>query len=289
MDVRRPAGFALDAVAVGLFVGIGRVVHEHGLSLRGFASTAWPFATGLVIGWLVLAFVAASAAIGHRRADGLFGDRIGGDDATGLVGAGNCFRLRARRARFSRVGDARLASGGHRGQFEPARGERCAELVERWGNIADRFRTEREHEASTDWSQRRVGARPRSRGAPRCELLQGRRDHELEFHDPGGCRTEADQRLVGQAVAQPARREQLLARRSLVYLGRFVHRRGRLPKEQPIQLTDRTLERVNVEHRARSTGRGVRDVATARRVVPIDVCLLCRGGYDEDGRADGLG
>jgi hypothetical protein len=55
VDVRRPAGFAFDAVAVSLFVGIGRDVHAHGLTFRGFASTAWPFATGLVIGWIVLA------------------------------------------------------------------------------------------------------------------------------------------------------------------------------------------------------------------------------------------
>ncbi len=53
--MRRLAWLALDAVAVGLFVGIGRVVHSHGLSLGGLASTAWPFATGLLVGWLVLA------------------------------------------------------------------------------------------------------------------------------------------------------------------------------------------------------------------------------------------
>jgi hypothetical protein len=46
---------ALDLAAVLLFVGIGRHVHAHGLTLAGLASTAWPFLSGLAIGWLVLA------------------------------------------------------------------------------------------------------------------------------------------------------------------------------------------------------------------------------------------
>jgi hypothetical protein len=48
------AWIALDVLAVALFVGIGRAAHTRGLSLVGFASTAWPFASGLVAGWLVL-------------------------------------------------------------------------------------------------------------------------------------------------------------------------------------------------------------------------------------------
>jgi Protein of unknown function (DUF3054) len=45
---------ALDVVAVLVFVGIGRSVHTHGVSIGGVASTAWPFAVGLAVGWLAL-------------------------------------------------------------------------------------------------------------------------------------------------------------------------------------------------------------------------------------------
>ena len=51
----RPAAVVvlLDVGAVALFVAIGRSVHGHGLSPAGFASTAWPFAVGLAVGWAV--------------------------------------------------------------------------------------------------------------------------------------------------------------------------------------------------------------------------------------------
>jgi hypothetical protein len=42
----------LDVLGVLVFVGIGRSVHDHGVSLAGMASTAWPFLTGLALGWL---------------------------------------------------------------------------------------------------------------------------------------------------------------------------------------------------------------------------------------------
>jgi multisubunit Na+/H+ antiporter MnhB subunit len=29
-------------------------VHDHGISLRGLASTSWPFAVGIGVGWLLL-------------------------------------------------------------------------------------------------------------------------------------------------------------------------------------------------------------------------------------------
>ena len=37
-----------------MFVGIGRSVHDHGISARGLASTSWPFLAGLAIGWAVI-------------------------------------------------------------------------------------------------------------------------------------------------------------------------------------------------------------------------------------------
>jgi hypothetical protein len=50
----RRALWVLDLAAVLLFVGIGRSVHTGGVTLAGMASTAWPFVTGLALGWLAL-------------------------------------------------------------------------------------------------------------------------------------------------------------------------------------------------------------------------------------------
>jgi hypothetical protein len=55
----RRVAVALDLVAVLVFVGIGRSVHAHGLSIGGIASTAWPFLSGLAVGWVAL-------TLGHR-------------------------------------------------------------------------------------------------------------------------------------------------------------------------------------------------------------------------------
>jgi hypothetical protein len=42
----------LDICFVLAFVIIGRAAHTKGEALAGIASTAWPFLTGLAIGWL---------------------------------------------------------------------------------------------------------------------------------------------------------------------------------------------------------------------------------------------
>lgn len=44
-------GLGLDFIAVLIFVGIGRSVHEHGETAAGLASTTWPFAVGLAVAW----------------------------------------------------------------------------------------------------------------------------------------------------------------------------------------------------------------------------------------------
>ncbi|HET7431824.1 MAG TPA: DUF3054 domain-containing protein [Nocardioides sp.] len=44
----------LDVVLVLLFAAIGRLSHDEGLALRGWAHTAWPFLAGTVLGWLVV-------------------------------------------------------------------------------------------------------------------------------------------------------------------------------------------------------------------------------------------
>jgi len=43
----------IDALFLMLFVGIGRSAHSHGITVSGMASTLWPFAVGLVAGWLI--------------------------------------------------------------------------------------------------------------------------------------------------------------------------------------------------------------------------------------------
>jgi len=53
--MRKAAAVATDLAAVLVFVGIGRGAHAHGLGLSGFASTAWPFLSGLGAGWLAVA------------------------------------------------------------------------------------------------------------------------------------------------------------------------------------------------------------------------------------------
>ena len=52
----RKLSVLLDVVAILIFVVIGRHVHDHGVNIRGLASTAWPFLVGLGlgVGWLVL-------------------------------------------------------------------------------------------------------------------------------------------------------------------------------------------------------------------------------------------
>ena len=52
----------IDLACVLLFVGIGRSVHTHGLSLAGMATTAWPFVIGLAIGWVVVGILHATGA-----------------------------------------------------------------------------------------------------------------------------------------------------------------------------------------------------------------------------------
>ncbi|HUX04133.1 MAG TPA: DUF3054 domain-containing protein [Acidimicrobiales bacterium] len=61
-------GIVLDLVVLLVFVGVGRSTHDHGVSLTGVASTLWPFAVGLGIGWLTLRAINRS---GMTIGDGL--------------------------------------------------------------------------------------------------------------------------------------------------------------------------------------------------------------------------
>ncbi|MGB8390560.1 DUF3054 domain-containing protein [Mycobacterium sp.] len=42
----------VDVIAVLVFCAVGRRSHAEGLSVTGVATTAWPFLTGTVVGWL---------------------------------------------------------------------------------------------------------------------------------------------------------------------------------------------------------------------------------------------
>jgi len=46
--------YLIDSFVVLLFVAIGRHAHKHGFSISGMASTTWPFAMGLLSGWLFI-------------------------------------------------------------------------------------------------------------------------------------------------------------------------------------------------------------------------------------------
>jgi Protein of unknown function (DUF3054) len=51
--MQRLAWLSLDVIGVLLFCAVGRRSHDEGLSITGVATTAWPFLTGTVIGWLL--------------------------------------------------------------------------------------------------------------------------------------------------------------------------------------------------------------------------------------------
>jgi Protein of unknown function (DUF3054) len=50
--MQRPAWLITDVIAVLVFCSVGRRSHAEGITLTGVATTAWPFLTGTVLGWL---------------------------------------------------------------------------------------------------------------------------------------------------------------------------------------------------------------------------------------------
>src|SRR6201997_3229045 len=46
------APLVADVIGVLGFCAVGRPSHDEGLSITGVATTAWPFLTGTVVGWL---------------------------------------------------------------------------------------------------------------------------------------------------------------------------------------------------------------------------------------------
>ncbi|MCU1489156.1 MAG: hypothetical protein JWM85_561 [Acidimicrobiaceae bacterium] len=61
--MRPVAAAGLDALAVLVFVSIGRHAHDHGTTLGGMANTAWPFLVGAAVGWLVARAWRSPAAV----------------------------------------------------------------------------------------------------------------------------------------------------------------------------------------------------------------------------------
>jgi hypothetical protein len=50
--MRRLLWLVIDVIGVLVFCAVGRRSHDEGLSVTGVATTAWPFLTGTVVGWL---------------------------------------------------------------------------------------------------------------------------------------------------------------------------------------------------------------------------------------------
>ena len=57
--MRRLAYLVVDVVGVLVFCAVGRRSHDEGITVSGVATTAWPFLSGTLIGWV--------AARGLRR------------------------------------------------------------------------------------------------------------------------------------------------------------------------------------------------------------------------------
>lgn len=51
--MRRLAYLVVDVLGVLVFCAVGRRSHAEGITVTGVATTAWPFLTGTVLGWLV--------------------------------------------------------------------------------------------------------------------------------------------------------------------------------------------------------------------------------------------
>jgi hypothetical protein len=50
---RGPLWLGIDVGCVLVFCAVGRRSHDEGLNVAGIATTAWPFLSGTVLGWLL--------------------------------------------------------------------------------------------------------------------------------------------------------------------------------------------------------------------------------------------
>lgn len=57
MKITKPTAIALDLVAIAAFALFARMAHQSDdmpFNFAGWASTVWPFALGVVLGWVVV-------------------------------------------------------------------------------------------------------------------------------------------------------------------------------------------------------------------------------------------
>jgi hypothetical protein len=50
---RDPLWLGIDVACVVVFCAVGRRSHDEGLNVAGIATTAWPFLSGTLLGWLL--------------------------------------------------------------------------------------------------------------------------------------------------------------------------------------------------------------------------------------------
>jgi peptidoglycan/LPS O-acetylase OafA/YrhL len=64
----KKSAYLFDFISVLIFVTIGRHTHKDGNTLTGTFTTLWPFAVGLLVGWVV---VSRTRRVATARSSGL--------------------------------------------------------------------------------------------------------------------------------------------------------------------------------------------------------------------------
>lgn len=66
MTITKPTAIALDFVAISLFALFARMAHqsdEMPFTVAGWASTVWPFAIGVALGWVIATVSRTSSGV----------------------------------------------------------------------------------------------------------------------------------------------------------------------------------------------------------------------------------
>lgn len=77
MKITKPTAVALDFLAIAIFALLARLAHQSDdmpFNVAGWASTVWPFAIGVALGWVIVEFglrtTEPSADTGTTKATG---------------------------------------------------------------------------------------------------------------------------------------------------------------------------------------------------------------------------